>query len=470
MPATLLDSYNLMHEGAIALAVAERNGIRVDVNYCREKIEWLGEKIEQAERRLRRTELYASWYRRYGSGTSLGSAPQLRSVLYADMGVKAFKQTEKGEDSADEESLRQTGVEGVEYLIRSRKCRKMRDTLLGFVRHQIEGRLYPFYSLHTVVTYRSSASEPNLQNIPSRDPEAMEVCRRAIIPSPGHQLLEIDFSGIEVAIAAAYHRDPTMLAYLHDPKSDMHSDMAKELFLLRGLNQSLKDVEGGGTLRQAAKNGFVFPQFYGDYYEPCAFNVAVNWAKLPQIRDWRPTDGIAFRGEPIGRHMLDNKLEALSDYVEHVKRVERDFWGHRFPVYKKWKEDWVAEYHRTASFQMYTGFRCSGVYSQNQAVNYPVQGPAFHCLLWTLIQVVNRARGWRSLIVGEIHDSVLIDAYPSEVAALVEMVEGIAARDLPEHWPWINVPMRVEAKASWVDGDWSDMGPPERRVGLAMGV
>ena len=453
----LADAYQLLQSGAIALGEVELSGIAIDVDYCREKIEWIDRKTEQSKRRFENSKLCSAWRSRYGSAMKLGSVPQLRSVLYADLHVKPFKQTEGGDESTDEESLRQTGVEGINHLLRMRRYKKIRDFLSGFLRWAINGRIYPSFLLHTVQTYRSSAADPNLQNVPKRDKEAMDICRRAIIPSKGYRLLEIDFSGVEVSIAACYHQDPTMIDYLVNPSSDMHADMAKQLFFLHRYNLPLKEIAGGPTLRQASKNGFVFPEFYGDYYESCAFNMACSWLKLPQTRDWKPTDGIEFHGKPIGGHFLDFKVEALSDFIEHVKKVESDFWNKRFPVYRKWRENWYDKYLKHGSFDMKTGFHCSGVFGRNQVVNYPVQGSAFHCLLWTLIQVVARIKGWKSRVVGEIHDSLLIDAHPSEVDELVPLVTQIATVELPREWPWIVVPLRVEASISEIDGSWADM-------------
>jgi len=455
--ASLLDAYQLVHDGVVALSVVERNGMRIDVEYCKGKIDWLDWKIAQAERRLKATQLYYAWDARYGSKLKYSSAPQLRSVLYADLHVKPFKQTEGGEESADEESLRQTGVEGIDHLLKMRKYKKVQDFLRGFLRYEIDGRIHPSYMLHTVTTYRSSSSSPNMQNVPKRDAEAMEICRRAIVPSLGCQILEIDFSGIEVAISAVYHKDPSMIRYLKDPTSDMHADTALDLFMLQGLNTKLKDMPGGPTLRQASKNGFVFPQFYGDYYITCAFNVACNWLKLPQTRDWRAGDGIKFNGAPIAGHLVSRGIEALSDYEEHVRKVENNFWGRRFPVYKRWRDSWHRDYQRTGGFEMLTGFRCFGVFGRNQVTNYPVQGTAFHCLLWTLIQLVNRTRGWRSKVIGEIHDSVLFDAHPDEVAELVALTKQVAEVELAKNWKWIIVPMRVESSVSKIDGSWASM-------------
>ena len=39
--SSLLDAYQLLHEGALALSECERAGIGIDVPYCDEKIAWL---------------------------------------------------------------------------------------------------------------------------------------------------------------------------------------------------------------------------------------------------------------------------------------------------------------------------------------------------------------------------------------------------------------------------------------------
>lgn len=459
MAVELIDSYQLLHDGALALATVERAGIGIDVEYCREKVEWVNEQSSRSERRLRSSELGRAWLSRFGSSAKFGSGPQLQAILYADLGVKPFKQTAAGEDSVDEESLRQTEVEGIDHLLRLRSLKKMSDVLGQFLRYQIDGRVYPSFHLHTVTTYRSSSSDPNLQNIPARDKEQMDVCRRAIVPSPGNVLLEVDFSGIEVAIAACYHKDPAMLAYLRDPSSDMHSDAAKVLFFLERYSiPDLKKKEGfSSILRQAGKNGFIFPEFYGDYYEPCAQSIACGWCKLPRIGDWTDDDGAIFDGQPIARHLRRHSVLGLVDFTEHVKEAEDWLWKKRFPVYYKWRQDWYARYQRRGIFRMMTGFECSGAMGRNEATNYPVQGAAFHVALKTIILVVARMRGWASRMIGQVHDSLLFDAAPSEVPAIVEMVRRIAAEELPRIWPWIIVPLRVEAKVSEVGGSWAKM-------------
>lgn len=473
MSATLLDGYRLLHEGTLALAEVERAGIALDVEYCRERVAWIDEQSRRFERRLGGSVLGRAWEGRFAGSVKYASNGQLQAVLFADLGVRSFKRTAKGDaDSVDDESLDQVDVDGVAHLRRLRSLKKMRDTLAGFLQYQVDGRIHSSYNLHTVVSYRGSSSSPNLQNVPHRDPEQMAVCRRAIVPSPGNVLLEVDFGGIEVSTAAMYHKDPTMIEYLLDLSSDMHADQASELFKLatvlrryqvrrpveakrRGIDG--REVVGGfGVLRQASKNRFVFPQFYGDYYESCARALSL-YCRLPVDREWAPEHGVELDGAPIGRYLLGQGIAGLPDFTEHVREVERRFWYERFPVYRKWREDWYARYQRRGCFSLKTGFVCGGAMVRNAAVNYPVQGVAFHILLRTLALLSRRMRGWGSRIVGEVHDSVLVDADPGEVRGVVEAIRYIASEELPRLWPWINVPLRVEASVSAVGGSWADM-------------
>src|SRR5690606_24846764 len=155
-----------------------------------------------------------------------------------------------------------------------------------FIREQHNGYLHPSFNLHLVRTHRSSSDRPNFQNIPKRDKESLKICRRALLPRPGHLLMEADFAALEVMISACYHKDPVMLEYLHDKKSEMHLDMAKQIFRFDSMDKS---IPSHYQLRQGAKNGFVFPQFYGDYYGNNARSLC-EWAKLPQGK-WKPGMG-----------------------------------------------------------------------------------------------------------------------------------------------------------------------------------
>ena len=240
----------VFHEGTLALARAERQGIRIDVDYCNRKKKQLTRRIQHYQKKLEESELYTLWVSTFKGRTKISSNDQLSKILYGKMKIKPEKTTKTGQGSTDEEALRRLGMPELDLILQIRKLDKIRGTYLdAFVREQTDGYIHPFYNLHNVRTYRSSSADPNFQNIPKRDKEAMKICRRAILPRPGNMLIEADFSSLEVNISECYHKDPVMMDYLLNKKSDMHLDMAKQIFLFDEMD---KKIPSHAILRQAA--------------------------------------------------------------------------------------------------------------------------------------------------------------------------------------------------------------------------
>lgn len=450
------EAYKLLHEGTLALSRAEQHGIRVDIDYINRKKTHLTRRIERMEKEFRNTKFFKHWQHATKSTVNINSNAQLAFFLYKIKKIEPTKLTESGQGSIDEEALKQLKIPELDSILEIRKLKKIRDTYLtSFEREQVKGIIHPFFNLHLVRTYRSSSDSPNFQNIPKRDEEAMQICRKALYPSIGNQLLEIDFSGIEVRISACYHKDENMLKYINDPTTDMHSDIAKQVFHLDKID---KKTIAGNLMRQAAKNGFVFPQFYGDYYKNCASNIA-EWVKLPQNKRWKTTDGIQINEkETIGQHLLLGSILNYNEFVNHIKEIEYDFWNNRFFEYNKWKETWYKLYQKYGYIVMKTGFVCSGVMSKNDVINYPVQGAAFHCLLWSLIEIDKFLfkEGWKSRIIGQIHDAIIFDVYPTELEKLKKRVKEVTCVLLPKAWDWIIVPMDIEAELCPIDASWAE--------------
>ena len=449
-------AYQLLHEGTLALARAERQGMRVDVEYCERKQNHLTRSIARLERKFMESEFGKEWSTLYGKTTNINSDTQLGRLLYQIRKLEPPKKTTNGKGSTDEESLTQLPVPELKTLIRMRKLRKVRDTYLGgFYKEQVDGVLHPSFNLHTVQTYRSSSSSPNFQNVPKRDKEAMETCRRALYPRLGNQLVEVDYSGIEVRVAATYHKDPVMLKYILDPTTDMHGDMAKQIFLLDDMD---KTISSHKTLRNAAKNGFVFPQFYGDYYVSCAENLACRWGNLPKSK-WKQKQGMEMADGFLSDWMINHGINSFDKFQEHIRKIENHFWNTRFKVYQKWKDTWLNEYQNKGYFDMHTGFRCQGSMGRNDVINYPVQGAAFHCLLWSLVEIDKEImkKNLNTRIIGQIHDAIVLDMAPEEKDEVFVLLRKVMCQDLPKAWKWINVPLDIEADIGEIDASWADV-------------
>jgi DNA polymerase-1 len=452
--ATTADAYQLIHDGVLALARAERQGICVDVEYCERQKVRLERRINRLSKEVEATKFYKQWKHRYAGKTNIYSGTQLSNLLYKGMKLTPPKETASGQGSTDDETLRQLGIPELDLILQIRKLEKTKNTYLEqFIRETTDGVMHPFFNLHIPKTFRSSSDSPNFQNIPKRDKEVMKMCRRAIKPRPGHMLIEADFSSLEVNIGTCYHKDPKMIQYLEDDKSDMHLDMAKQIFIFDQLD---KKNPIHAILRSAAKGSFVFAQFYGDYYGNNAKGLC-EWMKLPQSK-WNGSEGLVLPdGSPIAQHFRDNGVRSFSKFTDHIKAVETDFWEKRFRVYNDWRKSWVAKYRKRGYLKMLTGFTCSGVMSKNEIMNYPVQGTAFHCLLKTLIELDRYmvSEKWDSRIIGQIHDSIIMDVLPSELDHVKGILNKIVNEYLPSVWGhWIIVPLSIEIDEYSIDGSW----------------
>jgi len=265
-----------------------------------------------------------------------------------------------------------------------------------------------------------------------------------------------------------YNKDKNLIKYVSDPTSDMHGDMAKQIFMLGNEFKIDKHNKTHKIMRQAAKNSFVFPEFYGDYYVDCAEGIC-DWVDLPRSR-WKPNtgqniDGLGFISDHLISHGIkefgkvdkSQRSWKVSGFLKHIQEIEEDFWQNRFPDYARWKDEFFQEYQNKGYFDLLTGFRCSGVMDKKQVSNAPAQGAAFHCLLFTLIELdkVIIHNNLDSRIIGQIHDSVIIDINTSELKFIAETAHKIATEILPALWKWIIVPFEIEMDLCEVDMPWN---------------
>lgn len=252
-----------------------------------------------------------------------------------------------------------------------------------------------------------------------------------------------------VMIKNCFWKDPAMVAYASDPKLDIHRDMAGECFLLPVDNVS-KDC------RAFAKNQFVFPELYGSYYVSMAAGL---WTSISRA-GLKTKDGVG-----IYEHLRTKGIRTAKEFESHIKRVEQKF-NERFAHWSAAKDRWWQKYLERGWFPLATGFVCPGIFSYNNLMNTPIQGPSFHCLLWSVIQVNAwlKKNKMRSKIVGQIHDSILADVRESELQDYLNYVREVMTVKVRQHWDWIVTPLDVEVDVS--DRSWFDKSSWKEENGL----
>lgn len=458
MKADLQEAYRLLHEGSLVLSRIEAAGVRVNADYVNKTETHIREQIRHIQADMKKDEFYRTWHKRYGDKTNLGSYEQIGNILFNVMGYESKERTATGRVKTDADALEDIEHPFVKKFQKVQHHKKTLDTYLcGIKREMVKERkcwmVHPIYNLHTASTYRSSCDNPNFQNVPKRNPEMANLIRPSYLPHPGHHIVEIDFGQLEVRVAKCYNKDPVLGKYIKDKTTDMHRDTAMKLFLLK------KEEVFKKTTRDSAKNEFVFPEFYGSVYFNCAKNI---WKSIKR-RDFR----VGENGKSIYEHLAEHGITergaciageepVKGTFEAHVKEVEEWMWHEQYKVYTEWKRKWFADYQKTGGFAFHTGFYVSGVLKRNDVINYPIQGSAFHCLLWCLIQIDAWLRKYkmRSRIIGEIHDSMIASVHPAELQDFLNYSYHVMTVALLKHWRWIDVPMEVEADVGPVDGHW----------------
>lgn len=372
-----------------------------------------------------------------------------------------------GNRNAQESTLSKVNNEFTRALLNLKHWVKIQEFLDGFVREttwdEITGQwlIRPNFNLSSGSdedgggprTFRSSSDSPNFQNIPKRDKEALKILRSIFVAPPGFKFKEYDYKGVEVSGSACYHRDPNMITYLTDESTDMHRDTAMDMFF-RGLQDFTKQE------RQLAKNGYVFPTFYGATPKSMAPNM---WDDMPEsTRQHLAQKGqVTYWDRERRTEVTVKGIKTLAQFSEHVKNVDRKFWNERFKVYGQWRKEEWERYQRDGYVETFTGFRCYGPMGFTEATNRRIQGSSFHILLQSLIWNHDQLEqeGLESGWVGQIHDAQIGLIKEDEEIRVDEIVRLNGCVRIRKEWDWIIVPLTIEHDASPLGGSWATMNP-----------
>lgn len=427
-----------------ALCDVQLAGIHVDVDYYAKEKEKLKKQIQALHDKMLRSEEAEKYKFFTGRDLDINSQHCLRILFYRVLHFEAEKTTTTGMKSVDAETLHtwQGKSEFVDDLLMYRKLSKILGTYIGqFERETRNGKMHPSFDLNVAKTGRSASSSPNFQNIPKRDEVAKAAIRKGIKPSKGNKILEVDFGSLEVRIIACYSKCPVLVEYIIDESTDMHRDQAISLFKLDQFEKGKGDDK---MIRFYSKNNWVFPQFYGSWYKSCSVGLIDNCFGLTTST-----------GLTVKKHLKKKGIKNEAAFVDHLKNEEEVFWK-RFAAVKEWQKEQIANYKEVLHTDSFFGFQARGYLSNNDIINYPIQGAAFHCLLWCLIEL-NRTRikrKWKSKIIGQIHDSIVFDLHPAEEKEILSEINNVMEVRLKEEHDWMIVPMKSEIEMTEINEAW----------------
>ena len=207
-------------------------GVRVD----EEKADQISKDLSLKEQKL-----LVEIKRKYGEDVNLWANASLQKVF--DKNNLPYPRTEKGMASFQRQWLESHEHELPKMIVQARKLNKARTTFIEKMisEHAVEGRIHA--EAHPLrndaggtVSGRFSYSNPNLQQVPERDPEIGNLIRSIFVPEEGCQWGVFDYSQQEPRLIVHYANLMNLIgardavnAYT-DKNADFHqivADMAK---------------------------------------------------------------------------------------------------------------------------------------------------------------------------------------------------------------------------------------------------
>jgi len=209
---------------ALVLAIMETNGIKIDKKFLAEMSKTVNKKISSLTKKI---------HELAGLEFNINSTQQLREVLFEKLAIPAMgiSKNKTGLSTGADELAKLRGQHPIIELIQEhREVVKLSTTYIEALPKLVNektGRLHTSFNQTVTATGRLSSTEPNMQNIPVRTELGREI-RKAFIAGKGFKLLSLDYSQIELRLAAHMSGDKKMIEAFKKGE-DIHSATAAEI-------------------------------------------------------------------------------------------------------------------------------------------------------------------------------------------------------------------------------------------------
>jgi DNA polymerase I len=339
-----------------------------------------------------------------GTEFNVNSTPQLREILFERLGLPVLKKTKTGA-STDASVLEELAAEGHELprlLLEYREMEKLRSTYVDALPQLVNprtGRIHTSFNQTVAATGRLSSSNPNLQNIPIRNPLGREI-RKGFVAAPGTLFLGVDYSQIELRILAHFSGDEAFVtAFTHGV--DVHRQTASVIFGV--------PVEAVTSAMRSQAKTVNFATLYGQGSFSLARQLGIS---RDEARRFIETYFERFSGV---RRYLDEQVEKARElgYVETLL-------GRRRFVPELRSKNWNIRQ-----------------FGERVAQNTPIQGTAADLMKKAMIDVqaaLDQAESGARLLL-QVHDELLLEVPQGEVDATRDLVvfwmEGAVQLNVP---------------------------------------
>ncbi|MGN1201370.1 MAG: DNA polymerase I [Candidatus Caccovivens sp.] len=335
------------------------------------------------------TNLTEKIYSLAGEEFNINSPKQVAHILFDKLGLKAFNNKKQSTNFAVLDDIRWQH-EIVDKIISYRKTSKLVSTYIN-VYQNIEKTsgdvIHTVFNQTLTSTGRLSSSEPNMQNIPTREEEGKNLRKIFISKYPDGQIISADYSQIELRLLANMaHEDSMIEAY--NQGIDIHTKTASEIF-------GVPVTEVTPSQRREAK--------------------AVNFGIIYGISDFGLSQNI--------KTSVSNAKHYIESYFD------------RYPKIKEFMDKNVEFAHENGFVRSYFGrirhipeVKSSNMnirkFGDRVAMNMPLQGTASDIIKMAMVKIAERLKNMKSHMILQIHDELIIDAPSQEVEEIKNILKS----------------------------------------------
>lgn len=180
----------------------------------------------------RLAELTQKIYKEAEEEFNINSTQQLGHILFEKLMLPPPKKNKKGY-ATDVDTLEKIKFANpiIPMILEYRGLTKLNSTyvegLIPYINSKTN-RIHSYFHQTITATGRISSTEPNLQNIPSREELGRNI-KKAFKPKEGYVYIDADYSQIELRVLASMSKDENMInAFKND--EDIHREVASRVF------------------------------------------------------------------------------------------------------------------------------------------------------------------------------------------------------------------------------------------------
>ena len=385
--------YDIEQPLTVVLANMEIEGFPLDENILLEFKKEYQAKADQLTKEI---------YDLAGEEFNINSPKQVAQILYEKLGLPGNR---KGSTSVEHLQTIRFHHPIVEKILEYRKYTKQISTYIdGFIPFiDNDGKVHCTFNQALTTTGRLSCSEPNLQNISTRDEESKQIRKAFYYKEENVSILSLDYSQIELRMLAHLSNSKSLINMFNN-NEDIHSSTARLVF---GLDREPTSLE-----RRKAK--------------------AVNFGIVYGISDWGLSEQLEI---PVNesREIIMNFYKAFPEIKAYLNKLVEEATTNGYATTMFNRRRYLPEIN-SDKYQLRE-------FAKRAAMNAPIQGSASDLIKIAMIKVYDALikGSYKSKIVSQIHDELILKVYDDEKEDVYKLV-----KDIMENCVKLHVSLKVD--------------------------